>query len=69
MVLIRHSGPACGEVTPLFSGPAAMRSGLARVTADGTPIDLLRWPLRFAAFLDFIGMGEVCEPERGFAPA
>ena len=69
MVLVRYSGPARAALTLLFSGTAAMRSALARIKADGTPIDLLSSLLCFEAFLDFIGMGEVCELEQRFAQA
>ena len=69
MVLVRCSGPARGALTLLSSGTAAMRSALARIKADGTPIDLLPSVLRIEAFLDFIGMGEVCELEQPFAQA
>jgi 2,3-dimethylmalate lyase len=53
----------------LLSATAAMRSALARIKADGTPIDLLPSLLPFAQFLDFIGIGEVRELEQRFAEA
>jgi hypothetical protein len=69
MVLVRYSGPACGALTLLFPGSAAIRSALVRVKATGTPVDLLPSLLRFEAFLDFIGLGEVRELEQRFAQA
>jgi 2,3-dimethylmalate lyase len=56
-------------LTLLLSATTAMRFALARIKADGTPIDLLPSLLPFAEFLDFIGMSEVRELERRFAEA
>jgi 2,3-dimethylmalate lyase len=56
-------------LTLLLSATAAMRSALARIKADGTPIDLLSSLPAFEEFLDFIGMGEIRELERRFAEA
>jgi 2-methylisocitrate lyase-like PEP mutase family enzyme len=51
----------------LLSATAAMRSALARIKADGTPIELLPSLLAFDDFLDFIGLPEVRELEQRFA--
>jgi 2-methylisocitrate lyase-like PEP mutase family enzyme len=51
----------------LLSATEAMRSALARITADGTPIELLPTLLPFDEFLDFIGLPEVRELEQRFA--
>jgi hypothetical protein len=57
------------SLTLLFSGAAAMRSTLARIKAGGAPADPHLCPLRFEAFLDFIGTGEVGELEQRFGEA
>ena len=44
-----------------------MRAALARIRADGTPIELLPSLLRFDEFLEFIGLSEIEELERRFA--
>ncbi len=44
-----------------------MRGALARVKADGTPIDLLPSLLGFGDFVDFIGLPEIRELEQRFA--
>jgi 2,3-dimethylmalate lyase len=54
-------------LTILLAATAAIRSALARVKADGTPIELLPSLLPFGDFLDFIGMAEIRELERRFA--
>ena len=66
MALVRDSGPACGALTLLFLPGARIRPGLVRVKADGTPIDLPP-SLRLEAFMEFIGLGDVCELEQRFA--
>jgi 2,3-dimethylmalate lyase len=53
----------------LLVATSAMRSILAAVKADGSPVAVLESLLPFASFLDFIGMPEVRELERRFAPA
>jgi 2-methylisocitrate lyase-like PEP mutase family enzyme len=54
-------------LTILLSATAAIRSALARVKADGTPIELVPSLLGFDEFLDFIGMHEIRDLERRFA--
>jgi 2-methylisocitrate lyase-like PEP mutase family enzyme len=54
-------------LSTLLVATAAMRSVLAEIKASGTPIDVLPSMLRFDAFLDFIGVGEIRELERRFA--
>lgn len=54
-------------LTLLLSATAAMRSALARMKTDGSPINLLPSLLPFGDFLEFIGMSEVRELERRFA--
>ncbi len=54
-------------LTMLLAATAAIRSALARIRADGTPIDLLPSLPPFEEFLDFIGMPEIRELERRFA--
>jgi 2,3-dimethylmalate lyase len=54
-------------LTILLAATAAIRSALARVKADGTPLELVPSMLRFGEFLDFIGMPEIRELERRFA--
>ena len=54
-------------LTILLAATAAIRSALARIKADGTPIELLPSLLPFGDFLDFIGMPEIRELERRFA--
>jgi 2-methylisocitrate lyase-like PEP mutase family enzyme len=54
-------------LTILLSATAAIRSALARVKADGTPIELMPSLLGFDEFLGFIGMDEIRELERRFA--
>ncbi len=55
------------SLTVLLSATAAIRSALARIRADGTPIDLLPSLPPFEEFLDFIGMPEIRELEQRFA--
>ena len=54
-------------LTILLAATWAMRSALARIKADGTPIELVPSMLPFGDFLDFIGMPEIRELERRFA--
>jgi 2-methylisocitrate lyase-like PEP mutase family enzyme len=54
-------------LTLLLVATQAMRAALARVKADGTPIELLPSLLAFDEFLDFIGLPEVRELEQRFA--
>jgi 2-methylisocitrate lyase-like PEP mutase family enzyme len=54
-------------LTVLLAATAAIRSALARVKADGTPLELMPSMLPFGEFLDFIGMPEIRELERRFA--
>jgi 2,3-dimethylmalate lyase len=54
-------------LTILLAATEAIRSALARVKADGTPIGLVPSMLPFGDFLDFIGMPEIRELERRFA--
>lgn len=54
-------------LSTLLVATAAMRSVLAEIKASGTPIDALPSMLRFDAFLDFIGVGEIRELEQRFA--
>jgi 2-methylisocitrate lyase-like PEP mutase family enzyme len=54
-------------LSTLLVATAAMRSVLAEIKASGTPIDVLPSMLRFDAFLDFIGVGEIRELEQRFA--
>jgi 2-methylisocitrate lyase-like PEP mutase family enzyme len=51
----------------LLAATVAMRSVLARIRTDGSPIDVLSSLLAFDDFLDFIGMPEIRELERRFA--
>ena len=51
----------------LLSATGAIRAALARIRADGTPIELLPSLLPFEEFLDFIGMTEIRELEQRFA--
>jgi 2-methylisocitrate lyase-like PEP mutase family enzyme len=54
-------------LTLLFMATQAMRAALARVKADGTPIELLRDMLRFDDFVEFIGLPEIEQLEQRFA--
>jgi 2-methylisocitrate lyase-like PEP mutase family enzyme len=54
-------------LTLLLVATEAMRAALARVRADGTPIELLPSLLPFDDFLSFIGLPEIRELERRFA--
>lgn len=54
-------------ISTLLAAAAAIRSVLAQIKADGTPIDVLPSLLPFEDFLDFIGMTEIRELEQRFA--
>jgi 2,3-dimethylmalate lyase len=54
-------------LTLLLVATEAMRAALARVKADGTPIELVPSLLGFDEFVDFIGLTEVRELEQRFA--
>jgi 2,3-dimethylmalate lyase len=54
-------------LTLLLVATHAMRAALARVKADGTPIELLPSLLPFEEFLSFIGLPEIRELEQRFA--
>ena len=54
-------------LTVLLSATAAMRDALARLKAEGTPIELLPSLPPFDEFLEFIGLPEIQELERRFA--
>jgi 2,3-dimethylmalate lyase len=54
-------------ITLLLVATEAMRAALARIKADGTPIELLPSLLGFDEFLEFIGLPEVEELEQRFA--
>ncbi|HET6868599.1 MAG TPA: oxaloacetate decarboxylase [Solirubrobacteraceae bacterium] len=54
-------------ITLLLVATEAMRAALARVKADGTPIELLPSMLGFNEFLELVGLPEIQELERRFA--
>ena len=54
-------------LTLLLSATSAMRGALARVKANGTPIELLPSLPAFDEFLEFIGLPEIEELEQRFA--
>jgi 2-methylisocitrate lyase-like PEP mutase family enzyme len=54
-------------LTVLLAATGAIRSALARIKTDGTPVELIPSLPPFADFLDFIGMAEIRELERRFA--
>jgi 2-methylisocitrate lyase-like PEP mutase family enzyme len=54
-------------ISLLLTATAAMRSVLAQIKIDGSPVEVLPSLLPFDDFLDFIGMPEVRELERRFA--
>jgi 2-methylisocitrate lyase-like PEP mutase family enzyme len=54
-------------LTLLLVATRAMRAALARVKADGTPIELLPSLIGFDEFVDFIGLPEIRELEQRFA--
>ncbi len=54
-------------ISTLLVATAAMRSVLAQIKSQGTPIDVLPSLLPFDDFLSFIGMPEIRELEQRFA--
>lgn len=54
-------------ISTLLVTTAAMRSALAQIKVEGTPINLLPSLVAFNEFLDFIGMPEIRELDRRFA--
>ena len=54
-------------ITLMLVATEAMRAALARIKADGTPIELLPSLLPFDDFLSFIGLPEIRELEQRFA--
>jgi carboxyvinyl-carboxyphosphonate phosphorylmutase len=54
-------------LSTLLVATAAMRSVLAQIKADGTPVNLVPTLLPFSDFLQFIGTDEIRELERRFA--
>jgi 2-methylisocitrate lyase-like PEP mutase family enzyme len=54
-------------ISTLLTATAAIRTALAQIKADGTPIKLLDGMLPFNDFLDFIGMPEIRDLEQRFA--
>jgi 2-methylisocitrate lyase-like PEP mutase family enzyme len=55
-------------ISTLLVATAAMRSALARIREDGSPVNLLSTLIPFNDFLDFIGMPEIRELGRRFTP-
>lgn len=54
-------------LTLLLTATGAMRAALARVKADGTPIELLPSLVGFDEFLELVGIDEIRELEQRFA--
>jgi 2,3-dimethylmalate lyase len=54
-------------LTVLLAATGAIRLALARVKADGTPLDLVPSLTGFGEFLEFIGLPEIRELESRFA--
>ncbi len=54
-------------LTVLLAATGAIRSALARVKADGTPLELMPSLPGFGEFLEFIGLPEIRELESRFA--
>ncbi len=54
-------------ISVLLAATAAIRSVLAQIKADGTPINVLPSLIAFDQFLDFIGLPEIRELEQRFA--
>ena len=54
-------------ISTLLAATVAIRSVLARIKEDGTPINVLPSMLPFGEFLDFIGLPEIQELDRRFA--
>jgi 2-methylisocitrate lyase-like PEP mutase family enzyme len=56
-------------ISTVLVATAAMRSVLAQIKHDGTPINVLSSLLPFNDFLDFIGLPEIRALEQRFAAA
>jgi 2-methylisocitrate lyase-like PEP mutase family enzyme len=54
-------------ISTLLAVTAAMRSVLAQIKADGSPINVLPSLLSFGDFLDFIGLPEIQQIDRRFS--
>lgn len=54
-------------IATLLTATKAVRAVLARIRADGSPINVLPDLPRFAEFLDFIGLPEIRELERRYS--
>jgi 2-methylisocitrate lyase-like PEP mutase family enzyme len=54
-------------ISTLLAATAAMRSVLAQIKADGSPINVLPSLLGFGEFLDFIGLPEIEQLDRRFS--
>ena len=54
-------------ISTLLAAAAAMRSVLAQIQADGSPVNILPSLLPFADFLDFIGLPEIQQLDRRFS--
>jgi 2,3-dimethylmalate lyase len=54
-------------ISTVLVATAAMRSVLAQIKHDGSPINVLSSLLPFNDFLDFIGLTEIRELERRFS--
>jgi 2,3-dimethylmalate lyase len=54
-------------ISTLLAATAAMRSVLAQIRADGSPINALGSLLGFGEFLDFIGLAEIQQLDRRFS--
>lgn len=54
-------------ISTLLAATAAMRSVLAQIKADGSPVNLLPSLLTFGDFLDFIGLPEIQQLDRRFS--
>jgi len=53
-------------IATLLAATKAIRAVLARIRADGSPINVLPDLPRFAEFLDFIGLPEIRELEQRY---
>ena len=53
-------------ISTLLAATKAMRAALARISVDGSPINVLPELPRFAEFLDFIGLPEIRELEQRY---
>jgi 2-methylisocitrate lyase-like PEP mutase family enzyme len=56
-------------IATLLVATSAIRTALARIKADGSPVGLLGALLGFGEFLDFIGLPEIHELDRRFGAA